>query len=244
MLLNKVSLCTILVSLSLGEFSLNASCIESQNGTLNGDSLFVIVNKVKQNQLRHNWRPNDLLPLPKNIISPKAHSTQYLRKEALESLLFMLKKAKQEDINIYVHSAYRSFEEQCQTYAGKVSKWTKKFNSKQKGLDYASKSSAEPGRSQHQLGTTVDLVLNSMDFKFAFAMDKAPEMEWLNNNAHEFGYILSYSWADDDHDGLGYNSRTGYFYEPWHWRYIGAEAATTFKNSGLLPDDFFLSLGE
>jgi D-alanyl-D-alanine carboxypeptidase len=102
-------------------------------------------------------------------------------------------------------------------------------------------SSAEPGRSQHQLGTTVDLVFASVGFKFSFAMDKTAEMKWLLSHAHEFGYILSYSWSDDDQDGLGYNSKTGYYYEPWHWRYIGVEEALQFKESGLLPDDFFHS---
>ncbi len=31
-------------------------------------------------------------------------------------------------------------------------------------------------------------------------------MNWLELHAHEYGFVMSYPYADDDHDGQGYNS--------------------------------------
>jgi D-alanyl-D-alanine carboxypeptidase len=143
-----------------------------------------------------------------------------------------------EGLKFYVVSGYRSYQDQCETFSSKINKWIGRLGDKKLGLDYAKKSSAEPGRSQHQLGTTIDISWSRVGYKFLFSMAKTPEMEWLNLNAHHFGFVMSYPWADDDHDGLGYNERTGYFYEPWHWRYVGVQAATEIISNGIILDEY------
>ena len=42
-----------------------------------------------------------------------------------------------------------------------------------------------------------------------------PEIEWLMENAHKFGFILRYP--------KGKESITGYNFEPWHFRYVGLD---------------------
>ena len=47
---------------------------------------------------------------------------------------------------------------------------------------------------------------------------------WLAQHAAEYGFALSYP-ADGERV-------TGYISEPWHYRYIGLEAAAAWEESG------------
>lgn len=217
------------------------ACLESRQGKKTGESLLVLINKESDNQLRPDWAPRDLEEIPPRLMSPNTDQNQLLRGEVIKSFLQMVQAAQKENVSLFVQSGYRSFDNQCQTFASKVSKWTGKFKSASKGLDYARKSSAEPGRSQHQLGTTLDIVFKDLNYKFSFLMTKNKAMSWLDKNAQDYGFVMSYPYADDDHDQQGYNSLTGYYFEPWHWRYIGIESAKAFKASGLTLDRFLES---
>ncbi|HWU44989.1 MAG TPA: M15 family metallopeptidase [Bdellovibrio sp.] len=225
-----------LMAAAAGDVHSSDICAGFESGNVAGDNLLVIVNKDNENKLQRSWAPKDLVYFKNDksdMISPAAKGVpQALRKEAYNAVIAMFEAAKREGHTLYVHSSYRSYEDQCLTFRSKISKWSGKFG-KEAGLDYARKSSAEPGRSQHQLGTTLDITVASVKNSsgvptFSFEMTRAKEYIWLQENAHRFGYVLSYPWADDDHDKLGYNNRTRYYYEPWHWRYIGVEAATDF----------------
>jgi D-alanyl-D-alanine carboxypeptidase len=101
-----------------------------------------------------------------------------------------------------VSSAYRSYEYQVGSFA----RWTKRL-----GLAEAERNSARPGMSQHQLGLTVDF--GSIDDAFA----RTPAGRWLQANADRFGWSLSFP--------QGYESRTGYAWECWHYRYVGKTLA-------------------
>jgi D-alanyl-D-alanine carboxypeptidase len=87
-------------------------------------------------------------------------------------------------------------------------------------------SSARAGHSEHQLGT-------ALDFRSARGPDPwdledwgaTPEGRWLAENAHRFGFVMSYP--------AGQESVTCYIYEPWHYRYVGREVAQEVMASGL-----------
>ncbi len=77
--------------------------------------------------------------------------------------------------------------------------------------------SARPGTSEHQTGLCMDLISTTyvaLDERFA----ENPVYDYLQENAHRFGFILRYP--------KGKESVTGYTYEPWHYRYVGVDAAT------------------
>lgn len=77
--------------------------------------------------------------------------------------------------------------------------------------------SALPGTSEHQTGLCVDFITSTMtDLDATFA--STPAFAWLSNNAYRFGFILRYPEGKED--------ITGYTYEPWHYRFVGREAAT------------------
>ena len=60
--------------------------------------------------------------------------------------------------------------------------------------------------------------------------EKTPAFEWLSQNAYKFGFILRYP--------NGKESITGYTYEPWHYRFVGREAATDMYYAGLTLEEY------
>jgi len=165
--------------------------------------LLLYVNK--KYHLTSNYIPDALTEIPEDYTVNK--NKIYLRKIVLNDLDEMIKTAKQENINLSILSGYRSFEKQKDIYEN----WIKTL-----GELEANRVSAFPGASQHQLGTTIDF--NSLDFSFA----ETKEGKWLLNNSYKFGFILSYP---KDMEEI-----TGYRYEPWHFRYIGTDAANLVYN--------------
>ncbi len=92
--------------------------------------------------------------------------------------------------------------------------------------------SARPGTSEHQTGLCIDLISTQnvvLDESFA----GHPVYRFLVENAHAFGFVLRYP--------KGKEEVTGYTYEPWHYRFVGVEAATEMHETGLTLEEY---LGE
>lgn len=124
-----------------------------------------------------------------------------LREVVMPDLLAMSTAARLEGLTLDLSSGYRSYEYQAGLFERHVASL---------GLEQARRESAEPGHSQHQLGTTIDF--GSITPAFA----ATPAGRWLAENAWKFGFSLSYP------EGL--EELTGYMYESWHFRYLGREA--------------------
>lgn len=116
----------------------------------------------------------------------------------------MLNDAKDDGVEIYVRSSYRSFEEQ---------KALKSAYTVTYGAGTANAFSADQGYSEHQLGTTMDLS-GSRTEALTESFDKTKAFEWLAKNAYKYGFVLSYP-----------KGNTYYVYEPWHWRFVGKKLA-------------------
>ena len=169
---------------------------------------FLIADKNKA--LDESYIPADLVYLSNYPLSI-GRSNLMLRKAVMPDILAMNESARQEGITLLFSSTYRSFEYQQTVYERNV---------KQVGKEQADRESAQPGKSQHQLGTTID---------FGSITDAFGETDagmWLYANAGYFGFSLSYP--------AGYESQTGYRHEIWHYRYItrpGCLLETQFFNS-------------
>ena len=123
--------------------------------------------------------------------------------------------AAKDGINLYIASGFRSYEYQQGLYQRYVER---------DGAEMADTYSARPGHSEHQPGLAFDLNENSD----AFA--GTPEAEWLEDHAHEYGFIIRYPADKED--------ITGYNYEPWHVRYLGKEIAEKVYESGLCLEEY------
>jgi LAS superfamily LD-carboxypeptidase LdcB len=206
-----------------------------------------IVGKGKNEGLWASYTPDELVDIDYEFMTPlyresmlKEAKSEQLTPLAYQALKSMLTKAHAERIDVFVHSAYRSYEIQCRVFSYKVLNEIK--TQKTNLLDAVTAvntRSALPGTSEHQMGTSVDLVTFLPKYelpdkpKFSgyaveYEMQNTPAFQWLRANAHLYGYVLSYPQADAI-EFTQANPKTGYIYEPWHWRYIGAHYAKKFK---------------
>ena len=95
----------------------------------------------------------------------------------------------------------------------------------------ASETIALPGHSEHQLGTAVDVLRPHMT-ELSTEFGETAAGEWLAENAHEYGFVISYPDGGED--------TTCYAYEPWHLRYVGTEVAGRIIGSDLSPREWML----
>jgi len=114
-----------------------------------------------------------------------------------------------------VVSAYRSFEDQQQTFRSWV---------KTDGFDKALTTSARAGHSEHQLGTTLDFKAKGGRAPW-LVQDWADTRAgaWMKANAWKFGFVMSYP--------KGARDKSCYVYEPWHYRYFGRAVAAAIHDS-------------
>lgn len=203
-----------------------------------GSGFLTNVTKRPGEKLKSQFQPADLRVIPSQFVKNTSGATERLRQEALQQLIKMLTAAHEQGHQIKVYSAYRSFQQQCGAYDSKFRNFKSKIqNSLKPGQDlqteltkYVNQVSATPGRSEHQLGTAFDLVYPSLNHKLVYpdiqnrcAGNLCAEYKWLLENAHQYGFALSYPRMSGT--GSENNTVTGYIFEPWHWRYIGRENA-------------------
>ncbi len=137
---------------------------------------------------------------------------------ALEAMMLEMKAAGITET--YVTSAYRSYARQETLYWGYV----QDEKNKDPGITdaeaqrRASEYSARPGESEHQTGLCFDFITSDMGGSLDERFENTEAFEWLSKNAYKYGFILRYPKADE--------SITGYQYEPWHYRFVGRQAAS------------------
>lgn len=180
--------------------------------TRSGNDLLVLVNK--QYKLPSSYIPPDLVPVAESGVRTTAGG-MYIRQIIVADLSAMNSAASNAGIDLAILSAYRSYSTQESTY----NYWVSVL-----GQAEADRVSARPGHSQHQLGTTVDFTTNEISDKLGAQFANTAAGRWLADNAWKYGFALSYP--------AGWESTTGYSYEPWHYRYIGVANAATWHNSG------------
>ncbi len=152
--------------------------------------------------LNENFIPMKLKKIDNQYVMPDKNDL-YFHGNAVEFLEDMLNDAKEEGHDIRIISAYRSFDEQ----ADLKGQYTQIYGSGSNTF------SADQGYSEHQLGTTIDIVdINTRTTSQSFGETEA--FKWLKDNAYRYGFILSYP----ENNGF-------YIYEPWHWRFVGVDLA-------------------
>ena len=111
---------------------------------------------------------------------------------------------------------YRSLDDQLVLYDAKVQEMTDAGLSPEEAEAEVQRHLAPPGRSEHETGLAFDIV--DADYpEMDSAQGNTATSLWLAENAWCYGFILRYP------DGA--ESITGYDGHPWHYRYVGKEAA-------------------
>jgi hypothetical protein len=144
--------------------------------------------------------------------------------EAAMALTDLFAEARQRKLAPRVTSAYRSYEEQSRTFAAWFQQEFSRTHNLDRAFDNASRYSALPGFSEHQLGTAVDL---NCDGCTPFDREDARNIalwKFLEKESHRFGFAISYP--------RNMEAWTGYVFEPWHIRYVGKEYAAALFAQG------------
>ena len=177
----------------------------------------------RSHSLPADFVPKELVPLREYGISTLG--SEVLRREAAEHLGRLVESAAAEDgEKLAVASAYRSYGEQQRSY---------RSLKRVLGAD-AGRLSAAPGHSQHQLGTAVDFTNEAAGYKLGVPFARTSASRWLGQNAWEYGFVLAYPRGEEE--------RTGYQWEPWHYRYVGIREAKRIEDSGQSLQEFLESV--
>lgn len=144
---------------------------------------------------------------------------QMLTNDTYDAFLKMFKAAKEEDLTLIINSSFRSYEEQEEVYNDYKNS---------RGEEYADKIAAKPGFSEHQTGMAIDIQTYGSN---ASTFEEFDEFKWLQEHAHEYGFILRYP---KDKQYI-----TGYEYESWHYRFVGVEVATYIHENDITFDEYY-----
>lgn len=181
----------------------------------------ILINKTYG--LDESYEPPDLKSVAYRA-DDRSAKYQKLRSEAADAFDQMTRDAKEAGMNIVITTGYRPYSYQRQLHDTYIRSngavWTEHF-------------SAEPGHSEHQTGLAADVSSPSADYELKQSFADTQEGIWLAENAHRFGFIIRYP--------KGKEAITGYQYEPWHIRYVGAEPAAEMYNNNLTLEEY---LGE
>lgn len=142
----------------------------------------------------------------------------------------MFDAARAEGIYPIVREGYRTAEEQQEILDDKIQIYINQGYSQVKAERTAKEWVALPGTSEHQLGIAVDI--NADKSKCS----NEDVYGWLAENAYKYGFVLRYP--------PGKQKITGTSYEPWHYRYVGEEAAKEIYERGICLEEYFKQMIE
>ena len=181
-------------------------------------SYLALVNRCYR--VAREFSPHDLRVV--NVESVNAPGGfHFLRETAASAIEELFQAATAEGLFLQMSSGYRSYDLQTFIYNQAVN---------HRGIEVARRMIAVPGHSEHQLGLGVDLTTWEIGSGLFWDFAGTAEGVWISENAHHFGFIISYP--------QGREEDTGFIFEPWHIRYVGVEAATEIFNDGLILEEF------
>jgi len=199
----------------------------------NADGYLILANK--EHALSATYEPSDLVALMSEEIGVTAkNGSLKLRRDGAYALKAMMQAMEAENPalveELLVTSAYRDYQYQQTLYNRYVSEYMAQGMSEAEAMAEASKTSARPGESEHQTGLCFDFITESMGGVLDERFENEAAFAWLKENAHLYGFILRYP---EDKVAL-----TGYDYEPWHYRFVGREAAVEIHNAGICFEEY------
>lgn len=147
-----------------------------------------------------------------------------------EDLRAMLKAGGQAGFQYWIASAHRDRSYQQGLVDEDVEKYMAKGYSYEAALEKTYAYTMPAGRSEHETGLALDILCSTNTLMDESQKDE-PGNRWLVDHCHEYGFILRYPAGRED--------VTGIKYEPWHFRYVGKEAAAYLKGKGWTLEEFY-----
>lgn len=148
----------------------------------------------------------------------------------IEELLAMMQAASEDGVNLAICSPYRDLAWQEVLFNRKIKAYMNKGMSYMEAYKISSQAVTVPGASEHQIGLAIDIVSDvytTLDEGFA----ETDAGIWLEEHCAEYGFVLRYP--------KGKEYITSIEFEPWHFRYVGKEAAGVMMKENLCLEEFW-----
>ena len=168
-------------------------------------------------------------------------TSEYFALIGMTDLMAMLQDLKDNGFGIYVGSGYRTYSYQKRLFDGKATQIAMGMGVPvekemyldpryQEAVEEAKLITAYPGSSEHQLGLAVDLFDKVYYPPLNYASMNQKFFTYLDSICYKYGFIKRYPTRK--------LLLTGWD-EPWHYRYVGVEAATFITEQGLCYEEFY-----
>jgi serine-type D-Ala-D-Ala carboxypeptidase len=190
------------------------------------DGLPLLVNR--DSPLPDDYQPQQLVNMrdycDSSIVSIKGSEIEG-EQIAVDALLAMLTQAQSEGLTSWQISAgYRSVAYQQKLFDDKVYSYRQQGMTGAQARSAARKLVADPGCSEHHTGLAFDITVPGTSF------GGTKQAKWLEEHCWEWGFILRYP-ADK-------TAITGITNEPWHFRYVGVDAAMEMHETGECLEEY------
>ena len=147
-----------------------------------------------------------------------------------EALIAFCQGCKDAGLPVYLSSGYRDYGSQAANFERIC-----RNNGVTDGKDAAGHYITMPaGCSEHQLALCCDITDKYYEIKNA-SIEQTSTFQWLVEHCAEYGFIHRFPAGKED--------TTGVMYEPWHFRYVGLEAARYMTDNHLTLEEFLSLYG-
>ena len=139
----------------------------------------------------------------------------------IEPMSRFVEDARAQGLSVFMSSGYRDYDEQSWLFNMKVEEYGDEA--------VAATIVAPPGTSEHQTGLAADITDDYYETKNE-SLENTELYKWMSAHCQEYGFIVRFPKGKED--------VTGIIYEPWHFRYVGVEAATYIMEHNLTLEEF------
>ena len=177
--------------------------------------------------------PEGYVPEVRRVYNCGADTGKDFDVRAADALELMLSDARAAGYNMYLVSAYRTYDYQVGLFNRKLNEYKNAGYDDQTAYNEASQWVAVPGTSEHCIGLAADIVSSTWyntNSDLTHSFEETEHFDWLYKNCADYGFILRYP--------KGKESVTAITYEPWHYRYVGVEAAKYIMENGITLEEF------
>lgn len=208
----------------------NADIEARKNSSAHSD----VLPKDSTNESNEDWK---LLLVNKNHPVPEGFTVNLetlsnghaIDERVYPDLQRMMNDARAAGLFPYICASYRTQEDQIKLFDTDVRKYKAEGYSEEEAKVKAASWVAVPGTSEHQLGLALDIVASKYPV-LDKQQEQTPEQIWLMKNSYKYGFILRYPSSKSEITGIGY--------EPWHYRYVGKEAAEEITKKGICLEEY------
>lgn len=170
---------------------------------------------------KKNWLSDSYVPSKLISLGSLAIVNIEAKEEVRDAYEKLYRDARKAGFDIKVISAYRDYDLQASLFD---------YWCKTDGVKQALRTSAKPGRSEHQTGYALDVSCQDLAWDLVESFGETAEGRWLDKNAYQYGFIVRY--------GKNTEAITGYAYEPWHIRYVGKKAAREIYEQNITLEEY------